>query len=46
MPRHTTLELPEHLIRRAEAYAAENNTSLTELVRRRLESITGRRGAI
>ncbi len=41
MPRHTTWELPEDLIRRAEAYAAENNTSLTELVRRHLEGITG-----
>jgi hypothetical protein len=41
MQRNTTLNLPSRLIDRAKAYAAENGTSVTAIVRRHLEQVVG-----
>jgi plasmid stability protein len=41
MKRNTTFNLPEDLIQRAKVYAAEHDTTLTAIVRRHLEQVTG-----
>jgi hypothetical protein len=39
--RNTTFNLPDDLIRRAKAYAAQHGTTLTTIVRQHLERVTG-----
>ena len=39
--KNTTFNLPPSLIARAKAYAAENGTSMTAMIRDHLEAITG-----
>jgi hypothetical protein len=39
--RNTTFNLPGDLIQRAKSYAAEQGTTLTTIVRRHLERVTG-----
>jgi hypothetical protein len=41
MKRNTTLNLPDDLIQRARVYAAEHSTTLTAIIRRHLEQVTG-----
>lgn len=40
MPRNTTLNLPDDLVRRARAYAADKGVTLTSIVRSHLEAVT------
>lgn len=41
MNRNTTFNLPEDLIQRAKAYATEHGTTVTAIVRRHLQQVTG-----
>ena len=41
MMRNTTLNLPDDLVQRAKAYAAQHGTTMTALVREHLERVTG-----
>lgn len=40
--RNTTMNLPDDLVQRAKAYAAQHGTTMTALVREHLERVTGR----
>ncbi|MBI5129106.1 MAG: hypothetical protein HZA66_06670 [Rhodopseudomonas palustris] len=40
MQRNTTLNLPDKLVSRAKAYAAEHGTTMTAIIRAHLEAIT------
>ncbi|ABD86295.1 hypothetical protein [Rhodopseudomonas palustris] len=44
MQRSTTLNLPDKLVSRAEAYAAEHGTTMTAIIRSHLEAITSSGG--
>ena len=43
MMRNTTLNLPNDLVQRTKAYAAQHGTTMTALVREHLERVTGYR---
>jgi Family of unknown function (DUF6364) len=43
MMRNTTLNLPDALVQHAKAYAAQQGTTMTALVREHLERVTGYR---
>jgi plasmid stability protein len=40
MQRNTTLNLPDKLVSRAKAYAAEHGTTMTAIIRAHLEAVT------
>jgi plasmid stability protein len=40
MQRNTTLNLPDKLVSRAKAYAAEHGTTMTAIIRSHLEAVT------
>jgi len=44
MLKNTTFNLPEELVAKAKAYAANHGTTMTSIVRAHLEAITGREG--
>jgi hypothetical protein len=44
MLRNTTFNLPDTLLSRAKAYAAEHGTTVTAIIREHLEAVTARSG--